>query len=215
MPKPPSLKTHKHRVRVDLEHDQAQRLVDHCQRISSRYILVSHVLPTGNPHFHFYVENNLSQGNYRNRIKEEFSVEKADLCVESVDDEKLLSYYSYLFNTKNGNIPHLVQYAGFSPIDIATYKENAKLVTQEYQSRMAAGKKTQIDIVQLVLAKLGDHTSTVEYVYDLVIETLKYHRMMARPYHIRDIIATVQAYSNDRQSRVSIKAITLKFFSSN
>jgi len=213
MPKPPSTKFYMLRVRIDLAEDQIQRALSFVVRTCERYILVQHILPHGNPHVHYFAYTNISQGNYSNKIKEEFKVSKDEYCVQKCDDDRKIEYFSYLFNTKHGNVATLVKYEGFSPIDIATYRENAKLVEKEWLAKVALSKKSQYDVVQLVLGRIGDKNPTVDYLYDLTIQTLKDNKMMARPYHVRDIIASVSAYSDNRQARESMKALTLKFFS--
>ena len=79
---------------------------------------------------------------------------------------------------------------------------------------MSLGKKTQFDIVQIVLQR-HDPTKCFfpEVLYDEVISVLKETRTMARPYHVRDIISSVMAFSHDKSAREQIKDVTLKFFS--
>jgi hypothetical protein len=213
MPRPPSTKYHMLRVRIDLEPDQIQRALSFVVRTCERYILVQHILPHGNPHVHYFAYTNISQGNYSNKIKEEFKVSGDEYCVQKCDDDRKLQYFSYLFNKKHGNIATLVKYEGFSPLDIETFRANQDLVEKEWIAKVNASKKSQYDVAQLVLAKIGDKNPTTDFLYDLTIQTLKDCKMMARPYHVRDIIATVSAYSDSRQARDSMKAITLKFFS--
>jgi len=52
-----------------------------------------------------------------------------------------------------------------------------------------------------------------ETVYDTVIEVLRECHTMARPNHVRDMIATVMAYSQNKAAKTYIKKLTLKFFS--
>jgi hypothetical protein len=105
-------------------------------------------------------------------------------------------------------------YEGFSPIDVATYQANAKAIADEFQARMSSSKKTQYEMCQMVLERLDkkDFISP-DKVYDCVIDVLKACHTMARPNHVRDMIATVMAYSESGKAKEFIKDLTLKFFS--
>ena len=211
MPRPSSSSLYAYRVRIDGE--VTDKMVTWCNLVSSRYILVHHVLPHGNPHYHIYIETKYSQGNFSTKIKEEFGVTGGEYCVQKCDADRLIEYCSYLFNVKNGNVPTLINFCGFSPLDIATYRENSKRIEKEFKTKMSLGKKTQFDIVQIVLQRHDSKKSFLpEVLYDEVISVLKETRTMARPYHVRDIISSVMAFG-DKSSKEQIKALTLKFFS--
>lgn len=212
MPKSPSTIVKSYRVRVDgLDDDKVLRfLKDSC----SRWLLVHHVTTTENPHYHFYAETTYSQGNFSNKIKEVLGVRGADYSNKKCDDDRKIEYYSYMFNTKKGNQPRLVSYEGFSPIDVATYKANADQIAKEFTARITQSKKTQYDVVLLVLERIKSEFEP-ELIYDVVIDVLKSCHMMARPHHVRDIIATVMAYSDDKKANSKVKDLTLKFFSFN
>lgn len=212
MPKAPSGIIRMYRVRVDGNNDEV--LINFCKTYSAnRYLLVHHITQTDNPHYHFYAESSLTQGNFSNKIKAVMQVQGGDYSNKSCDSDRRLSYLSYLFNTKKGNKSRLVAYEGFSPLDVETFRESAKTIETEFETRMLQKKKTQYDIAIAVLERM-DARQTVfpEVVYDVVIDTLKASHMMARPNHVKDIIATVMAYSDDKRSKDLIKQKTLKFF---
>jgi len=201
-----------YRVRVDGEVDE--RLVDFCKKLCDKWLLVHHVTTTDNPHYHIYCESTLSQGNFSNKIKSVLGVSGGDYSNKTCDVDRKLEYLSYLFNTKKGNKPRLVSYEGFSPIDVEIYRENATKIAQEFQTRMKDQKKTQYDVAMTALGRMSDGQAHLpEYVYQVVIDVLKESKLMARPNHVRDIMATIMAYSDNRQARTLIKDITLKFFS--
>jgi len=213
MPRPLPSSLYSYRVRIDGE--VTDKMVTFCNLVSSRYILVHHVLPHGNPHFHIYIETKYSQGNFSTKVKEEFGVKGGEYCVQKCDVDRTIEYCSYLFNVKNGNVSTLINFSGFSALDIATYRENSKLIEKEFKTKMALGKKTQFDIVQLVLQRHDPKLSYLpEVLYDEVISILKETRTMARPFHVRDIISSVMAYSSDKVAKEKVKDLTLKFFSS-
>lgn len=212
MPKSPSKIIKLYRVRIDNKDDELVK--EFCEQNTTRYLLVHHVLPHGNPHHHFYCETTISQGNYANKLKAFFNVVGAEYCVQKCDEDRRLEFFSYLFNTKKDNVPTYVSSNGFSPIDIATYQANSKQIAQEFTERMKASKKSQYDVACLVLERFP--TGKVvgpETLYDVTIDVLKQQRMMARPNHVKDIIATAMAYSDDRYARQTVKDLTLKFFS--
>lgn len=212
MPRPQSNSLYVYRVRIDSE--VRANMIDFVDSVSERYILVHHVLPHGNPHYHIYIETKYSQGNFSTKVKEKFGVTGGQYCVQKCDTDRMIEYCSYLFNAKNGNVATLINFSGFSVLDIATYRENSKLIEKEFKTKMSAGKKTQFDIVQIVLQRHDPKLAFLpEVLYDEVISVLKETRTMARPYHVRDIISTVMAFSGDKTSKEQIKNVTLKFFS--
>jgi len=212
MPKPPSKEVKAFRVRVDGEDDA--RMVEFCKNLGTKFLLVHHVLPTGNPHYHFYAETTLTQGNLSNQIKKKLGVTGGDYSNKSCDMNRKMEYLSYLFNTKKGNVPRVVAYVGFNMLDIATMKENSEKIAHEYKVALQRSKKTQFQIVELVMERIPDNKVWLpEVVYEYTIETLQECRTMARPNHVRDIIATVMAYSKNRKAKEIVRDLTLKFFS--
>ena len=212
MPRSPSKIIKLFRVRIDDKDDETVK--EFCVQNTTRYLLVHHVLPHGNPHHHFYCETTISQGNFANKIKAFFNVVGADYCVQKCDEDRRLEFYSYLFNTKKDNVPTYVSSNGFSPIDIATYKETAKQIAVEFETKLKQSKKSQFDIVEMVLSRMDlDQTCFPEIVYDEVITVCKLNRTMPRPFHVRDMISSVMSFSANRKARQQIKDITLKFFS--
>jgi len=213
MPKPPSSLLREFRVRVDGSDDDLA--LSFCKKYCESYLLVHHVTLTENPHFHFYALTRYSQGNFSNHIKAHFNVKGGDYSNKTSDPDRKLEYCSYLFNTKKGNVPRLLSYEGFNPIEIEIYRSNAKQIADEFQTRMAS-KMTQYEMCQVVLNRLtSDKIVSPSTVYDAVIEVLRESHTMARPNHVKDMIATVMAYSDNKQAKLVVKDLTLKFFSCN
>jgi len=211
MPKPKSTTVKTYRVRVDCEGDE--KVINFCKKYCETYIIVHHVTTTENPHYHFYAETTLSQGNFSNKIKTDMQVAGSDYSNKQCDLDRKSEFLSYLFNTKKGNVPRLVTYEGFSPIDIAIYRENADTIAREYEARVKSKKQTQYDVTEIVLERMQTADArNVETIYDIVQDVLKTCKMMARPNHVRDIIATVMARSGDPRLRTSIKENILKYF---
>ena len=212
MPKLPSPKIKQFRVRVDGSDDE--RAIHFFKKYCETFLLVHHVLPHGNPHYHAYVETNISQGNFSNKIKAHFECVGSDYSNQVCNPDRKLEYLSYLFNKKQGNESRFVDSVGFSPIDIAIYQENAKTIADEFTTRMSKEKKTLFEVGLLVQERLGDENCVhPEVIYDEVISVLKENRMLAKPYIVKDIISSVMAYTQNRRANQRIKEITLKFFS--
>lgn len=211
MPKPPSTTTYAYRVRIDglMDDKVDQFFKQYCQR----WLLVHHETTTENPHYHAYCETKYSQGNFSNHIKRDLGVKGGDYSNKKCDEDRRIEYLSYLFNSKKGNKSRVVSYEGFSVLDVATYKSNAEQIAEEFQQRMSATKKTQYDVVMLVLERI-DHTMahSPSYVYDFVIDVLKANHMVARPNHVKDILSSVMAYSESRKAKDVAKELTLKYF---
>lgn len=209
----PTVKTTKlYRLRVDGEDDQ--KMTQFLKKHSTRWLLVHHVLPTGNPHYHAYVETHLTQGNLSNYVKKELGVSKGDYSNQTCLPDRSHEYLSYLFNTKHGNVSRYVSSEDFSLLDIKTYQEHASQITKEFERKMALGKKTQIDIVQITLERCLKNGKVLlaDVIYDELVEVLKETRTVARPNHVRDMIFSVMVYSGQRQAENSAKEIALKFF---
>lgn len=211
MPKPQSSLLKLFRLRIDIESEE--KIIQFCKKYLEGYILVHHVLPHGNPHYHVYAETRLTQGNLSNKIKSDLSVVGGQYCTQKCDPERAVEFKTYLFNTKNGNIPKLIMYNCCSLLDIHTYRANSKQITKEFEMRQKNVKKTQYEIVEMVLVKMEGKVHLPDAIYDVVIEALKECRQMARPNHVKDMIATVMAFGKDRQAKENIKQLTMKFFS--
>ena len=219
MPKAPSTEVRRFRVRIDGQDDGQVEKFFREQAI--RYLLVHHLLPTGNPHYHAYVETRLTQGNFSNKIKSVLGVAGGDYSNKTCDPDRVHEYLSYLFNTKNGNTWRKVSSVGFSILDIKVAQENANLISKEFASRMKRKKLPQFDMVEMVIERLGERGTNIygmyvfaEVIYDEVIEVLRLNRAVARPHHIRDMIASVMAWSPNKDARKQIKESTLKYFNS-
>ena len=219
MPKSPSDVVKRFRVRIDGETDEL--VMQFFKEHTTKYLLVHHVLPSGNPHYHAYCETHYSQGNFSNKIKSVLGVAGGDYSNKTCDPDRVHEYLSYLFNTKNGNEWRKVSSLAFSILDIKVAQEHAQLVAKEFAARMKLKKLPQFDIVEMVISRLGSkgmgqrddgtfwHPGTI---YDEVIEVMRLNRCVARPHHIRDVISSVMAWSPNAHARSVAKELALKYF---
>lgn len=100
-------------IRIDLPHTEETEVNLKDLFKSPHHIIVSHILPTGNPHYHIIVDdqNIMSQQTLRNRIKRKLGVAGTDFSLKIFSEEYgAIAPYSYLFNSKHGNIAKLVSH---------------------------------------------------------------------------------------------------------
>lgn len=174
---------------------------------SDGYILVHHVTQTENPHYHAYVRTTVSQGNFSNYLKKEFGVSKSDYSNQTCAPDRKLEFWSYLFNTKRGNEPTLIDYQGISPLEVQQAKVNAKQIASEFETRMKADKKklTKFDIAEkLSKEKFKAHGD----LYDAVIKLLHENRMCSNSFVVKDIMSTALHINGD----ADMKNKLLKYF---
>ena len=212
MPRPRSNTTNLFRLRIDAQTDE--KIIQFCNDHTSRYQVAHHIVKDNdNPHHHLYVETHLTQGNLSNLVKKYFGVSKDQYCNQTCDPDRVLEYYSYLYNTKKGNLPRYVGSQGFSAIDIATYQANAQQIENEFQTKLKEKKKTQFDIILIVLDRIPKHKFTCpSTIYDELISVLKECRTVARPNHVKDMISSIMAYSENSEANSKAKDLTLKYF---
>lgn len=196
-----------YRIRFDGTRDLDQRAIAFLAKRSDGYILVHHVTETENPHYHAYVRSSVSQGNLSNYIKKEFGVSKSDYSCQSCKADRKLEYWSYLFNTKKGNVPTLVHSSGIPLLQINSARENANTIAKEFETRMKADNKklTKFDIAEkLSYEKFADHGE----LYDAVIKLLHMNRMCSSSFVVKDIMTTTLHINGD----VDMKNRLLKYF---
>lgn len=175
-----------------------------------RWLLVHHTTQTENPHYHAYYVSSRTQGNLSNFLKKKFNVKGGDYSNKSCDGSRKLEYLSYLFNTKKGNVPRLVSYQGFSPIDVKIHQETAQTIAKEFQERISKKKLTMFEVAELVSQSSGN---SIDSVYDTTISVLIKNRMLTKPYMVRDIMATSINLSSHSTHKIMMRENCLKFFS--
>jgi len=196
-----------YRIRFDGARELDERAIAFFKKRSDGYILVHHVTETENPHYHAYVRSSVSQGNLSNYLKKEFDVSKSDYSCKSCKTDRKLEFWSYLFNTKKGNVPTLISYEGVSPLEIKLAQETAKQITSEFETRMKADNKklTKFDIAEkLSKEKFKDHGE----LYDAVIKLLHDNRMCSNSFVVKDIMSTTLHINGD----TDMKNRLLKYF---
>jgi len=197
-----------YRIRFDGIRSLDDQAIAFFKKRSDGYILVHHVTQTENPHYHAYVRTAVSQGNFANYLKKEFGVSKSDYSVKTCATDRRLECWSYLFNTKQGNDPTLIDYQGVSPLEVQQAKTNAKQIAGEFETRlknMKETKMTKFDIAEkLSKEKFKNHGE----LYDAVIKLLHANRMCSSSFVVRDIMTTTLHINGD----TDMKNRLLKYF---
>lgn len=126
-------RTMKFRLRVDEINDQvAPKFKDFLKTYP--HVLVHHVLPHGNPHFHAYVDiaDKNSCPAVRYTIDTLFGVSKTERSVKKCDDERVDDYVQYLFNEKHDNKWTLISHT----FDVDLHVQKAKAVAAAFKTRI-------------------------------------------------------------------------------
>jgi len=196
-----------YRLRWDGTRELDDRAVAFLKKRCDGFILVHHTTETENPHYHAYVRSSVSQGNLSNYLKKEFEVSKSDYSCKACKTDRKLEFWSYLFNTKKGNVPVLISYEGISPLEVKLAQETASQISKEFETRMASDNKkmTKFDIAErLSKEKFADHGE----LYDAVIKLLHDNRMCSNSFVVKDIMTTTLHINGDKD----MKNRLLKYF---
>lgn len=111
------------------------------------HVLVHHLLPHGNPHFHAYVDipDKGSCPALRYTIDNLFGVSKTERSVKKCDDDRVDDYVQYLFNEKHGNKWTLLSHS----FDVDIHVQKAKAVATAFATRMTKSQViTEWDMVE-------------------------------------------------------------------
>jgi len=197
-----------YRIRFDGTRSLDDQAIAFLKKRSDGFILVHHVTQTENPHYHVYVRSKVTQGNFTNYLKKEFGVSKSDYSVKTCATDRKLEFWSYLFNTKQGNQPTLVAYDGISPLEVEQARSNAKQIASEFETRIKTNntkKLTKFDIAEkLSKEKFPDRGD----LYDAVVKLLHMNRMCSNTFVIKDIMSTVLHLQDDK----TMKSRLLQYF---
>lgn len=132
----------KFRVRIDESNEGLigvhlrQVLVDYVKSVD--HVLVHHVLPHGNPHFHIFVDmpQYKSKEAFKYQFKKQFKTATADsrnFSIKQCNDDRVDEYIQYLFNRKHGNKWTLIA----SSRDTTEHQRLADNVFKEYVTQTA------------------------------------------------------------------------------
>lgn len=223
-----------YRVRVDIKSDlQPKGIIG----VGDSYVIVKHVLPHGNPHYHMLLDttygSNLKINALRQRVTRYFNVSADEYSVKQCDENRQKEYLAYMFNEKHGNQATLIDYKGYAPIVIETAQIEAKEIAEDFRERQKARKekrkKTIYDIAEEIytyahvelLENRSNFEETIDYqnlnpqyyvpIYTRhAIRILHENRQPFDYFHLRKIICT--AMSMDKRNHAEIGRRVTQFF---
>lgn len=190
----------KYRIRIDLKEDQQQYLVDWCKLSSIQHVIVYHVLPHGNPHYHIYMDAPMcfTEDAMRQRIKRVFKIEKrGDYSVKKCDDGREDEYISYMFNTKHGNVASLIA-DNVGGERIAKCLSAAQEISDDFNVRKAERQRkskgiTVYELAEEVATNIHED-ATIEDYTKLAISVCHAHRKCCEPNMLIKIVATSRSF---------------------
>lgn len=205
----PKDKVYEYRLRLDGERELDDQFKAFLIKRSDAFILVHHVTPRENPHYHAWVRSTVSPGNFTNYVRKEFNVSgNRQYSCPRCDPDRRLEYWAYLFNTKKGNVPTLIHYEGVSPLDIAAARERAKQIAGEFETRMKDSDKKKLTKFDIAEKLSNEKFATRGDLYDAVVKLLHMNRMCSNSFVIKDIMSTTLHINGDKD----MKACLLKYF---
>lgn len=167
----------KFRVRVD---DITPDVAERWKKLLKGYthVLVSHVLPHGNPHHHAYVDmpDKTSCPALRYLIDKEFGVSKAERSVKKCDDDRVDDYVQYLFNQKHDNKWVLVSHT----FDVHIHVEKAKAVATAFEKTRSKARSvvSEWDMAMELNNAIENDQPNEAGIVDLAIKIrLRHHKM--------------------------------------
>lgn len=198
------------RLRIDIINDlNSDKLIEVCQPTS--HVIVRHELPTGNPHYHAYIATELKENTLRQRIKRiDKDLKSTDYSIKKCNPEMINEYVQYMFNTKHGNKWELIDSLNFDNNLINTLIENAKKVSDDYETSKSKSTRITIwDMAEEVDRLIQDkwqafgngraddfpmettqqHNIITEYT-DMAIVVLRRHKKPHDEYLLRKLITT-------------------------
>lgn len=166
-------------------------------RVYKSVLLVHHILPHGNPHYHAYIDasnNTIGIEAIRNRLKKQFILPPGSYSLKKCDPDRVNEYVQYLFNTKHGNKWSISFVHNFDNATIEQCQVLANTVSEEYKS--SKGKST-ITMYQLAeeVASLMEEThkdKTIENYVLASVSVCRRHRKAFCKFTLAKIISTAR-----------------------
>jgi len=169
------------------------------------YVLVHHVLPHGNPHYHAYAELDIKEPALRQRFKRKIT-KSTDYSIKKCDPDRINEYIQYMFNTKHGNVWQLSHIYNFDNQLITDLQRNAQQVTDNYAAIHKSKKNTGPTTWELALEvehlfeernnfdnNSQRYDSRITLYTDIAIEVLRKHHKAFDEFLLRKIITTAQS----------------------
>lgn len=135
--------------RIRIDEKSGLNVVDFIESIgATTYVLVHHVLPHGNPHYHAYVETEIKEQTLRQRIKRNGYV-ASEFSLKKCDNERKNEYIQYLFNQKHDNVPNLIKSYNFPSELLDRLQIQARDVAEEFSRNKTIKRNSRPTIFEL------------------------------------------------------------------
>lgn len=207
------------RVRVDeLNEETGSKLLHLFQ--GHEHVIVKHVLPHGNPHFHVYADMPM----YMSCPAMRYAVDKMtgskgpERSVKQCDVDRRDDYIQYLFNNKHDNISVLVS----STLDVTAHQAKAAAVSDEYKEakteRKTKNEVTSWQLAEEVRQMYLAHDTKLSSEYDIykvhveyAIEVCRKHKKTFTDFSIQRIVQTAICADRKNQEQF-VKNVLSKIF---
>lgn len=209
-----------YRIRIDeVQGFSVEGFIQLCN--PKRYVIVHHQLPTGNPHFHAFIDTDVKNANLRKKIKTAFPLlQKSDYSIKNCDDDRINEYVQYMFNTKHGNRWRLVDKSNFSDSVLNSLMEAAKEISDDFTERRKKRKDPTIYDLAVEINDtykkiyLAEHSSLEQYTryLEIAIKVCHNHRKAFEENLLRRLVTTAITIDSGQGRHTIIKKIIDKEF---
>lgn len=192
------------RVRIDRDktmsvNDWCEKAVDFAKLFTSKYFVMYHLL-VDNPHIHMYVDAPMymSDPAFRQRVKRFFNIQNStDYSIKKCDPDRINEYISYMFNTKHGNCPQLLDH-NLDSTFVSQCEESAKMVSEEYENSTRKREKVKGPTMYQLGMELYDmiheyEEPTIRQYTHCAISILHKHHKTSEPNMLIKVISTAMS----------------------
>lgn len=194
------------RIRADeLDEETSAKLIK--MVAAKEHVLVKHVLPHGNPHFHLYLNDpcQMSCPAMRYTLDKVIKCKGPQRSVKECEKERAAEYLQYLFNTKHGNVATIIS----TTLDVAEYQSKAAVVSQEFADTVKSRKAKDVtswqmseEVRQLYLAH-GEEIRSEEDIYRVhiiyAIQVCRKYKKTFTDFSIQRIVQTAVCSDSKNQ----------------
>lgn len=192
----------KFRLRIDeICPDMTERLSGFFA--GTEHVLVKHVLPHGNPHYHIYYDNPMimSVPALRYQIDKLTTCKGPQRSIKECDETRKDEYIQYLFNTKHGNISTTIS----SSIQLDDYIKKAKEVSEDFAKSRIKAKRPEVTLWEMaeeVRALCVTDNPTSEYelyrqYIEAAIDVCRKHKKTYTDFSIQRLVQTAITCNKD------------------
>jgi len=186
------------------------------------YVLVHHVLPHGNPHYHAFLECEIKEQTLRQRIKRA-GLSASDFSLKKCDPTRKDEYIQYLFNEKHGNRFTLVATHNINSEYLDQLQIQAKTIADNYkatQDNKRSSRPTIYDIAEETSALVHqthiipvnlDYYTLYKYHLKAAILICKKYRQPFEEFYLRKIAVTSIAIDNGNHDDIISKILQKEF----